>query len=96
MLIKSSNSNRFKYHLSNLQNNISNEDFISFKNLILNKIDHESKESIYLRICLNKLFNLNLKEYLEKSLKTIPILVNYFGENRKITIKIMRLKKRLN
>ena len=71
MLLKSSNLIRFEYHLSNLQSYISSEDYNIYKNLILRKLDNESKESIYLRISLNKLYINNLKEYLDKTYKMI-------------------------
>lgn len=75
MILKSSNLTRFEYHLSNLQMYISIEDFHKYKNLILSKFDYQSKESIYLRICLNKLYIHNMKDYLDRTFKTIPILV---------------------
>ena len=76
MLLKSSNLIRFEYHLSNLQSYISSEDYNIYKNLILRKLDNESKESIYLRISLNKLYINNLKEYLDKTYKMIPVIVS--------------------
>ena len=76
MLLKSSNLIGFEYHLSNLQSYISSEDYNIYKNLILRKLDNESKESIYLRISLNKLYINNLKEYLDKTYKMIPVIVS--------------------
>ena len=47
------------------------------KQMLLEKPEnHFPKESIYMKICLNKAFTSNTKELIERSTKVLPILVN--------------------
>lgn len=75
LIMRSSNSIKFEYHISGLQNFIPREDFSIYKSLVQRSLDQETKESIYLRLSLAKMYNSNLKEYLDKSFKCLPALV---------------------
>ena len=93
MILRSSNLIRFEYHLSGLQTFISPEDYNVYKTVILRKFENESKESIYFRLILNKLYSQNLKEYIDKAFKCLPILVFIITYLRKITTKTTKSKK---
>lgn len=75
MIIKSSNLIRFEYHLSSINQLIPSEDFHVYKSVIVTNFENDSKESIYFLISISKLFNQNLKDYLDKIFKSLPILV---------------------